>query len=93
MNAARAQASKTTPANIPVVAAALAAKRPKARYRVGLDSRSSALARRVLPDRVTGRGACGRFQSDAKPGKRCSAMNPAEADDRVDPWRDHSSDA
>jgi NAD(P)-dependent dehydrogenase (short-subunit alcohol dehydrogenase family) len=53
MNVARAQASKTTPADYAdAVAAALAAKRPKTRYRVGLDSRSSALARRVLPDRV-----------------------------------------
>ena len=34
------------------VAAALAAKRPKTRYRVGVDSRLSALARRVLPDRM-----------------------------------------
>ena len=53
MNAVRAQASKTTPADYAdTVAAALAAKRPKTRYRVGLDSWSSALARRVLPDRV-----------------------------------------
>jgi len=53
MNAVRAQASKTTPADYAdTVAAALSAKRPKARYRVGLDSWTSALARRVLPDRV-----------------------------------------
>ena len=53
MNAVRAQASKTTPADYAdTVAAALSAKRPKARYRVGLDSWSSALGRRVLPDRV-----------------------------------------
>jgi short-subunit dehydrogenase len=53
MNVARAQASKTTPEDYAdAVAAALAARRPKTRYRVGLDSRSSALARRVLPDRV-----------------------------------------
>ena len=48
-----AQASKTTPADYAdAVAAALAAKRPKTRYRVGVDSWSSALARRVLPDRM-----------------------------------------
>jgi hypothetical protein len=53
MNAVRAQASKTTPADYAdAVAAALAAKRPKTRYRVGADSWSSALARRVVPDRM-----------------------------------------
>ena len=52
-NEARAQASKTTPADYAdAVAAALAAKRPKTRYRVGVDSSSSALARRVVPDRM-----------------------------------------
>ncbi|MGB9226398.1 MAG: SDR family NAD(P)-dependent oxidoreductase [Mycobacterium sp.] len=52
-NAVRAQASRTTPGDYAdTVVAALSAKRPKARYRVGLDSWSSALARRVLPDRV-----------------------------------------
>jgi NAD(P)-dependent dehydrogenase (short-subunit alcohol dehydrogenase family) len=48
-----AQASKTTPAEYAdVVAAALAAKHPKTRYRVGVDSWSSALARRAVPDRM-----------------------------------------
>ena len=48
-----AQASKTTTADYAdAVAAALAAKRPKARYRVGVDSWGSALARRVVPDRM-----------------------------------------
>ena len=48
-----AQTSKTTPADFAdAVAAVLAAKRPKARYRVGVDSRAGALARRVLPDRM-----------------------------------------
>jgi NAD(P)-dependent dehydrogenase (short-subunit alcohol dehydrogenase family) len=52
-NEARAKTSKTTTADYAAaVAAALAAKRPKARYRVGADSRSSALARRVVPDRM-----------------------------------------
>jgi NAD(P)-dependent dehydrogenase (short-subunit alcohol dehydrogenase family) len=53
MNEARAHASKTTPADYAdVVATALAAKRPKTRYRVGIDSWSSVIARRVLPDRM-----------------------------------------
>jgi NAD(P)-dependent dehydrogenase (short-subunit alcohol dehydrogenase family) len=53
INEARAQASKTTPADYAdAVAAALAAKHPKARYRVGADSSCIALARRVLPDRM-----------------------------------------
>jgi NAD(P)-dependent dehydrogenase (short-subunit alcohol dehydrogenase family) len=48
-----AQASKTTPADYAdAVAAAVAAKRPKTRYRVGVDSWSSALARRVVSDRM-----------------------------------------
>jgi NAD(P)-dependent dehydrogenase (short-subunit alcohol dehydrogenase family) len=48
-----AQASRTTPAAYAdAVAAALAAKRPKIRYRVGVDSWGSALARRVVPDRM-----------------------------------------
>jgi NAD(P)-dependent dehydrogenase (short-subunit alcohol dehydrogenase family) len=48
-----AKASRTTTADyVDAVAAALAAKRPKTRYRVGVDSRGSALARRVLPDRM-----------------------------------------
>jgi NAD(P)-dependent dehydrogenase (short-subunit alcohol dehydrogenase family) len=53
INEVRAQASKATPADCAdAVAAALAAKHPKARYRVGADSWSTALARRVLPDRM-----------------------------------------
>ena len=53
MNEVRGQKSKTTPADYAdAVAAALAAKRPKTRYRVGVDSSSSALARRVVPDRL-----------------------------------------
>jgi NAD(P)-dependent dehydrogenase (short-subunit alcohol dehydrogenase family) len=53
INEVRARASKTTPADYAdAVAAALAAKRPKTRYRVGVDSWSSALARRVVPDRM-----------------------------------------
>jgi NAD(P)-dependent dehydrogenase (short-subunit alcohol dehydrogenase family) len=53
MNEVRGQESKTTPADYAdAVAAALAAKRPKTRYRVGVDSSSSALARRVVPDRL-----------------------------------------
>jgi NAD(P)-dependent dehydrogenase (short-subunit alcohol dehydrogenase family) len=52
-NEVRAQASKTTTAQYAdAVAAALADKRPKARYRVGADSLCSALARRVMPDRL-----------------------------------------
>jgi NAD(P)-dependent dehydrogenase (short-subunit alcohol dehydrogenase family) len=48
-----AQVSKTTTADyVDAVAAALAAKRPKIRYRVGVDSWGSALARRVVPDRM-----------------------------------------
>lgn len=53
LNEARAQASRTTTADYAdAVATALAAKRPKTRYRVGVDSWSSALARRVVPDRM-----------------------------------------
>lgn len=48
-----ARSSRTTAAHYAdVVAAALAAKRPKTRYRVGFDSRGSALARRLVPDRM-----------------------------------------
>jgi NAD(P)-dependent dehydrogenase (short-subunit alcohol dehydrogenase family) len=48
-----AQASRTTTADYAdAVAAALAAKRPKTRYRVGVDSWGSALARRVVSDRM-----------------------------------------
>ncbi len=47
------KASKTTTADYAdAVAEALAAKRPKARYRVGVDSWSSTLARRIVPDRM-----------------------------------------
>jgi NAD(P)-dependent dehydrogenase (short-subunit alcohol dehydrogenase family) len=48
-----AQASRTTTADYAdAVAAALAAKRPKTRYRVGVDSWGSALARRMVSDRM-----------------------------------------
>lgn len=53
MNEAMARASRTTTADYAdAVAVALAAKRPKTRYRVGADSWGSAFARRVAPDRV-----------------------------------------
>jgi NAD(P)-dependent dehydrogenase (short-subunit alcohol dehydrogenase family) len=53
MNELRAQASKTTTADYAnAVADALAAKRPKTRYRVGVDSWSSAFVRRIVPDRM-----------------------------------------
>jgi NAD(P)-dependent dehydrogenase (short-subunit alcohol dehydrogenase family) len=53
MSEARARASKTTTTDCAhAVAAALAAKRPKTRYRVGVDSRSAAVARRGVPDRM-----------------------------------------
>ena len=53
LNETRAQASKTTPADYSdAIAAALAAKRPKIRYRVGADSWSSAVMRRLVPDRL-----------------------------------------
>ena len=46
-------ASKTTTADFAdAVAAVLAAKRPKARYRVGIDSRAGAFARCVVTDRM-----------------------------------------
>jgi NAD(P)-dependent dehydrogenase (short-subunit alcohol dehydrogenase family) len=52
-NEARAYASKTTPTDYAnAIAAALIAKRPKIRYRVGADSWASAVARRVVPDRL-----------------------------------------
>jgi NAD(P)-dependent dehydrogenase (short-subunit alcohol dehydrogenase family) len=48
-----ARASKTTTAAYAdAVATALAAKRPKPRYRVGIDSWSSAFASRMIPDRM-----------------------------------------
>jgi NAD(P)-dependent dehydrogenase (short-subunit alcohol dehydrogenase family) len=50
---ARAHASKTTPMHYAnAVAAALVAKHPKTRYRVGTDSWTSAVVRRVAPDRI-----------------------------------------
>lgn len=53
MNEIRAQGSKTTTADCAeAVAEALAARRPKTRYRVGIDSWSSTLARRIVPDRI-----------------------------------------
>ena len=53
MSEGLARAAKTTTADYAeAVAAALAAARPKARYRVGVDSWGSALARRVVPDRM-----------------------------------------
>ena len=53
MNEARGRASKTTTADYAnAVAAALAANRPKIRYRVGVDSWGSVFARRVVPDRM-----------------------------------------
>jgi NAD(P)-dependent dehydrogenase (short-subunit alcohol dehydrogenase family) len=66
-----AQASKTTPAHYAdAVAAALAAKRPKARYRVGADSRSSALARRVVSDRLLDILLAVAFKARPKAGSR-----------------------
>jgi NAD(P)-dependent dehydrogenase (short-subunit alcohol dehydrogenase family) len=48
-----AEMSRTTTGDYAcAVAAALAAKRPKARYRVGVDSKAAAAARRVVPDRM-----------------------------------------
>ncbi len=52
-NDARAQGRKTTHEGFAnAVAAALTAKHPKARYLVGSDSWSGAVARRIMPDRV-----------------------------------------
>jgi NAD(P)-dependent dehydrogenase (short-subunit alcohol dehydrogenase family) len=52
-NEARAQACKATAAPYAdAVAHALSAKRPKIRYRVGAESWSSTIARRLVPDRV-----------------------------------------
>jgi NAD(P)-dependent dehydrogenase (short-subunit alcohol dehydrogenase family) len=52
-NEVRAQTSRTTADDYArTVAKALAARRPKIRYRVGADARSSALARRIVPDRL-----------------------------------------
>jgi NAD(P)-dependent dehydrogenase (short-subunit alcohol dehydrogenase family) len=50
---ARVQASRATPAEFTrAVVHALTAERPKIRYRVGAESWSSTVARRMLPDRV-----------------------------------------
>ena len=52
-NDARAKGRKTTHEGFAnAVAAALTAKHPKARYLVGADSWSGAVARRIMPDRV-----------------------------------------
>jgi NAD(P)-dependent dehydrogenase (short-subunit alcohol dehydrogenase family) len=52
-NEKRAKAAKTTSADYAeTIAQALAARRPKIRYRVGADSKSSAVARRLVPDRL-----------------------------------------
>lgn len=52
-NEKRAKSAKTTPADYAeAVAAALSDRRPKIRYRVGADSWSSAVARRLVPDRM-----------------------------------------
>jgi NAD(P)-dependent dehydrogenase (short-subunit alcohol dehydrogenase family) len=52
-NEARGQASTVTADGfVRAVAAALTARRPKTRYRVGMDSWSSAIARRAMPDRL-----------------------------------------
>jgi NAD(P)-dependent dehydrogenase (short-subunit alcohol dehydrogenase family) len=80
MNEVRGQESKTTPGDYAdAVAAALAAKRPKTRYRVGVDSSSSALARRVVPDRLmdalmaVGLNALTRAAYAHRPSKRASS--------------------
>jgi NAD(P)-dependent dehydrogenase (short-subunit alcohol dehydrogenase family) len=53
VNEARAQESKTTTADFAeTVAEALAAKRPKTRYHVGVDSWTSSVVRRLVPDRL-----------------------------------------
>jgi NAD(P)-dependent dehydrogenase (short-subunit alcohol dehydrogenase family) len=74
MNEVRAQASKTTVGDYAdAVADALAAKRPKTRCRVGVDSWSSALARRLVSDRMmdaliaVGIGASTRSASTHRP--------------------------
>lgn len=52
-NEERANASRTKPADVAkAIEHALTASRPKARYRVGIDSWASTIASRVLPDRV-----------------------------------------
>ncbi|NMN98823.1 SDR family oxidoreductase [Antrihabitans stalactiti] len=52
-NAARAAASHTRPEDFArTVASILETEKPKARYQVGLDSHSTAVAFRVLPDRL-----------------------------------------
>ncbi len=53
MSQGLAKMSRTTAEDFArAVAAALAANRPKARYRVGVDSWTTAVARRVAPDRM-----------------------------------------
>lgn len=69
-NERRGRGTGTTPADYAAaVAAALGSKRPRARYRVGLDSSCSALARRLFPDRMM----------DALIGIANSATGPARA--------------
>lgn len=52
-NEARAQARKATPTDYAhAVATVLIARRPRLRYRLGADSWSGEIARRVVPDRV-----------------------------------------
>jgi len=52
-NEARARARKPTPTDYAhAVATALLARRPRPRYRLGADSWSGEIARRVMPDRV-----------------------------------------
>lgn len=67
-NEARAGEAKTTPADFAAtVAAALAARRPRVRYRVGADSRSTALARRLVPDSMMDRVFAAVLKSSARP--------------------------
>jgi hypothetical protein len=80
MNEVRAQGSKTTTADCAAaVAEALAARRPKARYRVGADSWSSTLARRVVPDRMmdalmaAGISASTRSVSSQRPSRKLAS--------------------
>ncbi len=80
MNELRAQASKTTTADYAnAVADALAAKHPKPRYRVGVDSWSSAIARRMVPDRMmdvllaVGISASTRSSSSYRPSRKLAS--------------------
>ena len=53
MNDKRARESKTRPEAVArVVGHAMTARRPRTRYRVGLDSWTAAVAARLLPDRA-----------------------------------------